>query len=275
MIKAPLTCDNKCYNNCKFNFNFEIKDNGAIKPQDKQDEKKNKKISNAFRIGNKNNNLNKNKISKNFKQDFSCKKVYSSKDSQKNKMDNSPMNTPLISLKYNQVTPIKSIKNKENNKLNKNIYNSNKLNNDNNHYNKIKNKNNSFIDNQKKLKRQRPKSVKNISPQKRNSSNINKIKDINKDKKINIGRKKSFHSVNKNSKTILPYLTENKNIHVKNKLQNEFNDLVEILSDNCEEDPKIKNDLNLIFQDMHGLKDYIHKNYQCSSRTNKCYYDKQ
>ena len=276
LVKAPLTCDNKCYNNYKFNFNFEIKDNGEIVPHDKKDEKKSKKISNAFRIGNKNNNLNKNKISKNYKQDFSCKKVYSSKDNEKNKIDNSPMNSPLISLKYNinQATPMKSIKNKENNKFNKNIYNSNKLNNDNSH-NNIKNKNNSFIDNQKKLKRQRPKSVKNISPQKRNSSNNNKIKDISKDKKINIERKKSCHSVNKTSKTILPYLAENKIIHVKNKLQTEFKNLVEILPENYEEDPEIKNNLNLIFQDIYGLKDYIHKNNQCTCRTNKCYYDKQ
>ena len=121
---------------------LKVKDNGEIVPHDKKDEKKSKKISNAFRIGNKNNNLNKNKISKNYKQDFSCKKVYSSKDNEKNKIDNSPMNSPLISLKYNinQATPMKSIKNKENNKFNKNIYNSNKLNNDNSHNNIKKNK---------------------------------------------------------------------------------------------------------------------------------------
>ena len=53
-MNSPLTCDNKCFVNYKFNFNFETKENGAISPKDKWEEKKIKKIPNGFRIGNKN-----------------------------------------------------------------------------------------------------------------------------------------------------------------------------------------------------------------------------
>jgi hypothetical protein len=264
-IKTPIACDNKCYSNYRFNFNFEIKDNGAIMPnkdKEKQDDKKAKRFSNAFRIGNKNTNINKNKNLNNFKQDFSSKKMYTNKECQNDKLNHSPRNSSLICLKYNinQAGPVKSIKNKENNKINKNVYNTNQLINDNDH-NRTRNnkKNKSMADNQKVLKNQRPKSVKNITQQKRSSSQNKRIKDLNKNKKDNSERKKYCNSVNKNAKIFLPYLTENKYIYLKNELQTELHNLVDNLPENYDEDPEIKSNLKLIFQGFDGLKDYLNK----------------
>ncbi len=280
-IKAPLTCENKCYNNYKFNFNFEIRDNGAIIPKDKdkdkQDEKKAKRLSNVFRVGNKNTIRTTNKNINNFKQDYSSKKI-SNKECQNDKLNHSPKNSSLICLKYNinQAAPVKSIKNKEHNKINKNVYNTNyntnKIINDNGRDSIRNKKNKSMIDNQKILKNQRPKSVKNITPQKRNSGQNSKIKDLNKNKNNNFERKKYCNSVNKNSNLILPYLTENRCINIKNELQTELQ-ILNNLPDNYEEVPEIKNNLNLIFQGFDGLKDYLNKQNQCSCRPKRSFFD--
>ena len=43
--------------------------------------------------------------------------------------------------------------------------------------------------------------------------------------------------------------------------------------DNFEEDPEIKNNLNLIFQGFDGLKDYLHKQNQHSCRPKRTFLD--
>ena len=247
------------------------------KEKNKEEEKKIKKISNVFRIGNK--NINKKILNAN-KQNYSNNKIYSKNDSQSDKLNHSPLNSSLISLKYNinQTSPIKPLKNKEKNKFNKNIDNKNKkkLISDNSHNNIRNNTKFIIIENQKKFRTPRPNSVKNISPQKNICNQNNKINDINKEKKNIINdnnnnnnnqKKKYSGCVNKNN-TILPKL-ENKIATIKNQLETECTNLIKILPDNYEEYPEIKNNLGLIFQKIYGLKDYINRNTQYSFRPNK------
>ena len=264
-IKSPLTCEHKCFSNYKFNFNFETKDNGAIIPKkdkNKEEEKKMKKISNVFRIGNK--NINKNKILNVNKQNFSNNKIYSKNCSQC-KLNQSPINSSLISLKYNinQTSPIRPIKNKK-------IFNNNKIISDSSHNNIRNNRKYVLIENQKKYRTSRPNSVKDISPRKKNYNKNNKINDLNKDKKNNIidNKKNYSNSVNKNTTTVLPKL-DNKIANIKNQLETECTNLIKILPDNYEEYPEIKNNLGLIFQKIYGIKDYINKNTQYSFRAKK------
>ena len=101
-IKDPLTCDSyKRFVNYKFNFNFETKEKGMIIPKEKiKEEKRPKKISIAFRIGNKNLDYNKNRILNINKHNYSNNKIYSRKDSQNDKVNHSPLNSSLKSLKY-------------------------------------------------------------------------------------------------------------------------------------------------------------------------------
>ena len=266
-IKSPLTCEHKCFSNYKFNFNFETKENGAIVPKDKnkEEEKKMRKISNVFRIGNK--NINKNKIL-NVNKNFSNNKINSKNDSQC-KLNQSPINTSLISLKYNinQTSPIKPLKNKK-------IFNKNKVMSDNSHNNIKNNRKYVIIENQKKYRISRPNSVKDISPQKKIYNKNNKINDLNEDKKQKIyennnNRKKKYsNSMNRNP-TVLPKLN-NKIANIKNQLETECTNLIKILPDNYEEYPEIKNNLGVIFQNIYGIKDYINKNTQYSFRPKKC-----
>lgn len=270
-IKSPLTCEYKCISNYKFNFNFETKENGVIIPKEKsiKEEKKVRKIANAFRIGNKISNKNKKFNEKN----SSNNKIYAKNESQSkkcNKINHSPLNSSLISLKYkvNQTSPINTRKNKENNyntnkEIQKKLINDNSLNNIRNNKEKY-----IIIENQKKLRTPRPNSVKNISSPKK-IYKTNKINDINKEKQviINDNTQKKYYSNSVNKNKVLPKL-ENKISNIKNQLETECTNLIKILPDNYEEYPEIKNNLGLIFQKIYGIKDYINKNTQYSFRPN-------
>ena len=266
-IKAPLTCDsNKRFVNYKFNFNFETKENGIIIPKDaKKEEKKPKKISNAFRIGNKNIDCTKNRILNINKHNYSNNKIYSRKVSQNDKLNHSPLNSSLKSLKYNninQTSPIRPIKNKDENKYN-NIRNNRKC---------------AILDNQRKMRAPRPNSVNNISSKNKIYNHSNQTNEINKDNKdknniSNYNQKKKYsNSVNKN--VILPKLSENKNCNIKTQLKTEFTNLFKMLPDNYEDDPEIKNNLGFIFQKIYGIKEYIHKNSQSSMQLNGYFNEK-
>ena len=265
-VKPPLTCDERRFFNNRFNFNFETKENGVIMPKEKNEEDKQaKKLSNLFRIGNKNSeHKSKNKILNINKQNYSNNKIFSRKESQQDKVKHSPLNSSLISLKYNtNESPIKSLKNKEGNKydnLKKNIKN-----------------NNCIIDNRKRMHTSRPNSVKNINSKYKTKNNQNDIK-INKEKlsdnnftahyaSNNNQRKKYSNSTNK--QIILPKLTDNnKNYNIKNYFKNEFADLLNILPDNCDEFPEIKNNLGSIIQNFNEIRDYINKNTHCTYNNN-------
>lgn len=267
-VKPPLTCDERRFFNNRFNFNFETNENGVIIPKEKNEEyKKAKQLSNLFRIGNKNSehkNKNKNKILNINKQNYSNNKIFSRKESQQDKMRQSPLNSSLISLKNNMnESPIKSSKNKEDNKydnLKKNIKN-----------------NNCIIDNRKRLHTSRPNSVKNITSKykeknnqddfKRNKGKISDNNIISHYASNNSQRKKYSNSTKK--QIVLPKLTDNnKNYNIKNYFKNEFADLLNILPDNCDEFPEIKNNLGSIIQNFNEIKDYIHKNTHCTYNNN-------
>jgi hypothetical protein len=228
-----------------------------------------------FRIGNKNSehknkNKNKNKILNINKQNYSNNKIFSRKESQQDKMRQSPLNSSLISLKNNMnESPIKSSKNKEDNKydnLKKNIKN-----------------NNCIIDNRKRLHTSRPNSVKNITSkykEKSNQDDIKRNKGKISDNNIishyasnNNQRKKYSNSTNK--QIILPKLTDNnKNYNIKNYFKNEFVDLLNMLPDNCDEFPEIKNNLGSIIQNFNEIKNYIHKNTHCTYNNNNNFCEK-
>ena len=256
--KMPLTCNNIARMGYKFTFNFETKENGAIIPKFNKDEKKILKITNQFRIANnKNTNINTKANKFNNKQD-SSNKIYSTKDvkykqkERAQKKDNSPLNTSINSIKYiNQESPSKPVERQNNFKITKNI----KLYNDNCNTEINKNKRCNIFDTKKRLRTPRPKSVKNISPNKQNSSK-KKIIDYNVKKE----RKKNCFSSNKRTTTILPYLKDNKQIMMKSKLKNEVSNLFKMLPDNFYEDPEINNQMNLLIHNIAELKQCIYKN---------------
>jgi len=254
----PLTCDNKNLENHKFNFNFETKGNGCIMPKfiNKDDGKKNKKISNSFRIGNKASTKKKNVNKQNYKNS----KVYTRRENHTEKKNQSPLNSSLVSIKNNEQNkiPIKALKQSGRDSQNKILENEGSSKN-------IRgNRRCPNIDNKKKLKGSRPKSVKNMSPKKRN---IN----CNAEEKKILQKKQYYNSVNKN--IILPYLTENTIKEAKLQIQKEFSNLCKILPDNYEEDAEIKNEINSILQTISRLKDYI-QHYQSPYRPNRNFHDK-
>jgi len=266
-MKIPLTGDNKGYVGYKFTFNFETKENGAIVPKFNKEEKKLLKITNQFRLANNNKNSGLIKTKPKNKYININKKIYTTKDP-KNKpkekekeKDHSPLNTSINSIKYtNQESPLKPLHNIHNRKFKENIkYKNENMNTDMNN-----NKRCNLFDTKRRIRTSRPKSVKNISPKKQSSSK-NRIIDTEKLKK---DRKKYCNSTNKRT-TILPYLTENKQVKIKNKLENEVSNLFKILPDNFDEDPEIKNHMNLLIHNIAELKECIYKNNKCPFKNDR------
>ena len=256
VYNPPLTCDNKNIDKYKFNYNFVTKKNGVIVP--KNHNKLNQiHRQNLFKMGYNCNNSNRNKkINNNNKIKPVASKIEQIFGSQKN----TPRETSFISIKNNLYEK----------KVNKD-YNTNSLTNNSKHKTLKKNKNTSFIENQKNSKKARANSLenkyinikKNIS--KKNILNI----DINKDyqNKINKKERQKIYSYDKNN--ISPYLSDIKFKNVKNQLETELNNLFKNLPEDFEKYPELKNYINLIVQNIHGLKDYIYKNTQESPKRTK------
>jgi hypothetical protein len=254
-IKVPLTCENRCFTNYKFNFKLENKGSGVILSKDKEKPEEKKKVTkNVFRIGKKFKDISIKRY------DYSINAKYQRKGSPKEILSQ-PMSSSLITLKCktNQTSPENYIKKNE-----KIITRKIKL------INNIRNKQNSN-DTQKKNRQSRPKSMLCNSPHEKNISKNEKSeknKKNEKNKRIILNRQikyrkrscKSMKSIH--SMTILPNLPDNKLIGVKNKLETEFKSLVKILPDNYEEFPEIKSNLDLIFKNIYGLKDYINQKTQ-------------
>ena len=263
-MKMSLTGDNKGYIGYKFTFNFETKENGSIVPKFSKEEKKILRITNQFRLANnKNGNVNKNKNRFINKQD-SSNKIYSTKDikcKQKEKdkdkeKDYSPLNTSINSIKViNQESQLKQCQNRQNH------FNIKEKNNFNTEINNKKRRN--IFDTKRRIRTSSPKSVKNIN--KRQNSSRDRILDADKIKKE---RKKNCISSNRRT-TILPYLTENRQIIVKSKLENEVSNLFKMLPDNYYEDPEINNHMNLLIHNIAELKECIYKNNKSAFRINK------
>jgi len=267
---TPLTCDSKIKNKSKFNFNYEIKENGVILPKDKNNMKKIKKVGNSFRKGNKN-NLLKHKDLNSDKKVCSNNSIFSGKRSQCDKLNYSPKNSSLVSFKNNiiQTSPIQPKKNQKINKINENG-NKKKLIKEKS-YNNIGNSKNKakyvIIEDQHKLKSSRPNSVKNIYYKNKdfNQKFNNDKNNNNNNKELKKKMKNIYNSIN------LPYLPEKKNKlnNMKTQIKTEINTLFNILPENYEDYPEIANNFKLIFQDIYGLKEYLHKNTQYNFRAQK------
>ena len=266
-VITPLTCDSKITNKSKFNFNYEIKENGVILPKDKNKVKKIKKVGNSFRKGNKK-GLLKHKDLNSDKKVCSNNSIFSGKRSQCNKLNYSPKNSSFVSFKNNiiQTSPIQPIKKQYCSKINENA-NKKKLikeksyNNIDYNKNKIKN---AILEDQHNLKSSRPNSVKNIYYKNNNfNQNFKNDKINNNNKELKTKMKNIYNSIN------LPYLPEKKNKlnKMKTQLEAEINILFNILPENYEDYPEIDNNFNLIFQDIFGLKEYLHKNTQNKFRS--------
>ena len=256
-LQMPLTGNNKGYTGYKFTFNFETKENGSIVPKFNKEDKKIIRIANQFRLAkNKNGNMTKNKNKFINKQD-SSHKIYSTKDvkckPKEKEKDYSPINTSINSIKItnqesDELHPIQNRQNRFNIKENNKILNKN--------FNtEINNKRCKIFDTKKRIRTSRPKSGKNISPKKQNSSK-NRILNLDKIKK-----ERKTHCISSNKRTtILPYLTENRQIIVKSKLENEVSNLFKMLPDNYYEDPEINNHMNLLIHNIAEIKECINKN---------------
>lgn len=253
--KEPLTCDNKNMDKYKFNYNFETKKNGVIVP------KKDSKISkiqrqNLFKVG-YNNNINRNNINK--------QKAVPSKISQIfGTQENSPKESSLISIRNNIFE-----KNKDKDKKNKPI-----INNNNNKRNIKKIKNNSFVGKKPFGRMSRPFSTDNKTMSKRKNfiktNELNKENGENKKDIKNIGinkEKKRNNSLDKNS--AFNCLPDIKISNVKYQLEMELNNIFKNLPEDFEKYPELKSQVELIVQNIHGLKDYIYKNTQNGFRKNK------
>ena len=240
-----MTCENRCFTNYKFNFKLENKGSGVILSKDKEKPEEKKKVTkNFFRIGKKFKDISIKRY------DYSINAKYPRKGSPKEILSQ-PMSSSLITLKCktNQTSPENYLKKNEK-IITRKIKLINKQNTD---------------DAQKKNRQSRPKSMLCNSPHEKNISK-NETKENNKriilHKQIKY-RKRSCKSMKSiHSMTILPNLPDNKFIGVKNKLETEFKSLVKILPDNYEEFPEIKSNLDIIFKNIYGLKDYINQKTQ-------------
>ena len=258
IYKAPYTCDNKNMDKYKFNYNFEKKKNGVIVP------KKDSKISkiprqNLFKVG-YNNNINRNNNKNNNKQ-----KVVPSRIGQIfGTQGNSPRESSLISIRNNIY---EKHKNENKDKENKPVANNNNI------KNIKKNKNNSFVGKQKFGKKSRAKSMENKYMDRKN--NCIKKNELNiendENKKIihnnEIKERKKNYSFNKNP--VIDCLSENKLSNVKYQLEKELNNIFKDLPEDFEKYPEYKNNIELIVQNIYGLKDYIYKKSQVCFRKNK------
>ena len=273
VYNPPLTCDNKNLDKFKFNYNFETKKNGVIVPR--KDSKINQiQRQNLFKVGYNNNSNRNNKINNKKIKPVSSRieKIFGTQGN-----NNSPKNSSLVSIiNLNEKNQNKN-KNKDNNP---NIINNNKNNNNINDLKKANNCNHA----QKNQKKSRANSVENKYMNRKNNalrnneSNkaINKNnKDINSNKNDNKNnnkeneRKKNY-SHNKNNKNNgYSYLPEIKYANVKNQLEVEVNNLFQNLPEDFEKYPELKNYVELIVQNIHGLKDYIYKNTQDFFKKNR------
>ena len=250
VYNPPLTSGNKNIDKYKFNYNFDTKKNGVIIP--KNENKINKiKRQNLFKIGyncinpNKNKKNNKNKLNPVTSR---IGQIFCSKES-------SPRESSFVSIKNNL--------NEKNNSKN-NEYNTNNIKNNAKKKSLKKNKNTSFIENQKNIKKNKANSMENkyINKKKYSYKTTELINDINKNDKAKSNNKErqKLHSYNKNH--ICSYLSDIKFKNVKNQLETELNNMFNNLPEDFENYPELKNYLEIIVRNIHGLKNYIYKNSQ-------------
>ena len=239
VYNPPLTYDDKNIKRRIFNYNFEKKNNGIIIPK----EEKKLNINNNF--------LNDGYKIKKMKNNKSNSKMKLSQNSSrlKNILEanrESSINYPTFSIhnNINQKTPFKSSRNICNK------YNINKK--DKNETNIKKNMKSDFFKENMKQKERRPNSIKNNTVNYNNLTRYNDMNDLRKEKRRNYSNKNDLF-IDLNQKKL-------KDIQIT--IKKEINNLFQILPDDFEKYPDIINNIELIYKNLHGLKDYIYKNTQ-------------
>ena len=261
-----LTCENKNIDKYKFNYNFETNKKGVIIP------KVEKGINaiqrkNLFNVGhsNANNNNNNKEKNKNNNSKTNINPTTSRIEQIFGTQGKSQKNSSLVSLKNNiNQKYINKTKDKDDIKIN----------------NFKKNKNYSFIENQnidnkkKKVKIYRANTAKNkyvIESSFRNK----KVKENGFDKGNNKNQIDREHNKERkknnsfNKKSFIPYIPVKHISNVQNQLETEINNLFQILPEDFEKYPEIKNNFDLIVKKIHGIKEYIYKNTHENFRKKK------
>lgn len=235
----PLTYDDKNIKRRIFNYNFETKNNGIIIPKE---EKKLNINNNFFNDGYKNKKMKNNKSNSKMKLNQNSSRIKNILEANSKSYINSP--TASIYNNINQKTPIKSSRNICDK------YNINKK--DKNETNIKKNKKSDFFKESIKRKERRPNSLKNNTVNYINLKGNNDMNDLSKEKRRNYSNKNDLF-IDLNQKKL-------KDIRII--IKNEINNLFQILPDDFEKYPDIINNIELIYKNLHGLKDYIYKNTQ-------------
>jgi hypothetical protein len=239
VYNPPFTYDDKNFKRRIFNYNFETKNNGIIIPKE---EKKLNINNNFFNDGYKNKKMKYNKSNSKMKLNSNSSRLKNILEANKE----SSINSPSVSIynNINQKTPIKSSRNISDK------YNNYKK--DKNETNIKKNKKSDYFKENIKQKGRRPNSIKNNTVKYINLTRCNDMNDLSKEKRRN-------HS-NKNDLFI--DLNQKKLKDIRIIIKNEINNLFQILPDDFEKYPDIINNIELIYKNLHGLKDYIYKNTQ-------------
>ena len=235
--QQPQTYRSKNMNDKLFNNNLELKKNEKILQKDEKNIINNE---NTFNVGHKNmiKNRNKKNNSKNNLLSSRITEIF-------RKQPETHRNCSKVSIKNNiiQKTPIKSPK-KESKKKN----------------------NNSFNSNVKSQKEKRPNSMKNNNINKKQSYNRNtQFKELYKDyyafneKEYMINNYNERKNYSSEPKKINQKIQEKKILKVQNRIELEINNLFQILPDDYEHDPEIKNNFKMIINNIHGLRNYINR----------------
>jgi len=239
IYNPPLTYDDKNIKRRVFNYNFETKNNGIIIPKE---EKKLNINNNFFNDGYKNKKMKNNKSNSKMKLNPNSSRLKNILEANRESSLNSPTVSNLNNIYQN--TPIKSSRNVCDK------YNINKK--DKNETNIKKNKKSDYFKENIKKKERRPNSIENNIV---NYNNLTRQNDIN-----NLSKEKRRNYSNKNGLFI--DLNQKKLKDIRIIIKNEINNLFQILPDDFEKYPDIINNIELIYKNLHGLKDYIYKNTQ-------------
>ena len=235
----PLTYNDKNIKRRIFNYNFETKNNGIIIPKE---EKKLSINNNFFNDGYKNKKMKNNKSNSNMKLNQNSSRLKNILEVNRESSINSPKYS--ISNNINQKTPIKN---------SRNIYDKYNINKkDKNETNIKKNKKSDYFKENIKRKERRPNSIKNNTVNYINLNGYNDMKDLSK------GKRRNFSNKN----VLFIDLNQKKLKDIQIIIKNEINNLFQILPDDFEKYPDIINNIELIYKNLHGLKDYIYKNTQ-------------
>ena len=239
VYNPPLTYDDKNIKRRILNYDFGTKNNGIIIPKE---EKKININNNFFNDGYKSKKIENKKSNSKMKLSQNSSRLKNILEANREYSINYP--TFSNNNNINQKTPIKSSRNICNK------YNINKK--DKNETNIKKNMKSDYFKENMKRKERRPNSIKNNTVNYNNLTRYNDKNDLSKEKRRN----------NSNKNELFMNLNQKKLKDFQITIKNEINNLFQILPDDFEKYPDIINNIKLIYNNLHGLKDYIYKNTQ-------------